>query len=110
LAGTRDLSASTSIDDTADLRRSFIIRKGQVLPIDFDRLINQGDLSQNIYLEPDDFIYFPPATAREIYVMGAVGQPRAVPYMEGMTMAGAIADAFGTVRDAYLSHVAIVRG
>jgi polysaccharide export outer membrane protein len=110
LAGTRDLSVSTSLDDTADLRRSFLIRKGQLLPINFERLINQGDLSQNIFLEPDDFIYFPPATAREVYVMGAVGQPRAVPYMEGMTMAGAIADAFGTVKDAYLSHVAVVRG
>jgi polysaccharide biosynthesis/export protein len=110
LAGTRDLSVSTSLDEMADLRRSFIIRKGRILPIDFDQLINHGDLSQNIYLEPDDFIYFPPATARQVYVIGAVGQPRAVPYMEGMTMAGAIANAFGTVKDAYLSHVAVVRG
>lgn len=109
-AGTRDLSASTSTDEMADLRRSFIIRKGRLLPVDFERLITQGDLSQNIYLEPDDFVYFPPATARQIYVMGAVGQPRAVPYREGMTMAAAIADSFGTVKDAYLSHVAVVRG
>jgi polysaccharide export outer membrane protein len=108
--GTRDLSASTSTDEMADLRRSFIIRKGHLLPVDFERLITQGDLSQNIYLEPDDFIYFPPATARQVYVMGAVGQPRAVPYRQGMTMAAAVADSFGTVKDAYLSHVAIVRG
>jgi polysaccharide export outer membrane protein len=109
-AGTRDLSASATTDEIADLRRSFIIRQGHILPVDFERLISQGDLSQNIYLEPDDFIYFPPATARQVYVIGAVGQPRAVPYREGMTMVSAISDSFGTVKDAYVSHVAVVRG
>jgi len=33
-----------------------------------------------------------------------------VPYMDGMTVAGAVASAYGTLRDAYLSHVAVVRG
>lgn len=109
-AGTRDLSVAFSVDEMADLKRSFIVRKGKLLPINFDRLVNRGDLSQNIYLEPDDFIYFPPASAREVYVIGAVGQARAVPYMDGMTMGSAIANSFGTISDAYLSHVAIVRG
>jgi protein involved in polysaccharide export with SLBB domain len=43
-------------------------------------------------------------------VLGAVTQPKAVPYIEGMTVAAAIAGAYGTVRNAYLSHVAVVRG
>jgi protein involved in polysaccharide export with SLBB domain len=106
----RDLSTVGVNDDTADLHRSFVIRHGKILPVDFHRLIAEGDLSQNIYLQPDDFIYVPAATAQEVYVIGAVGQPRAVPYKEGMTMASAIADCFGTVREAYLSHVAVVRG
>jgi polysaccharide export outer membrane protein len=110
LAGQRDLSISSSVDEQADLRRTFIVRHGRRLPVDFERLINQGDLSQNIYLEPDDFVYFPPLTAREVYVMGAVGLPRAVPYQEGMTMAAAITSAGGPIHEAFLSHVAIVRG
>jgi polysaccharide biosynthesis/export protein len=110
LAASRDLGTVGAIDSTADLRRSFIVRKGELLPVDMQRLIAQGDLSQNIYLEPDDFIYFPPLTARNVYVIGAVGQPRAVPYLEGMTMVSAIASASGTIREAYLSHVAVVRG
>lgn len=108
--GNKDLSAGGVVDELADLRRSFVVRKGSVLPVDFHRLIMEGDLSQNIYLEPDDFVYLPPATAKEVYVIGAVGQPRAIPYMEGMTMASAIANCFGTAKEAYLSHVAIVRG
>jgi polysaccharide biosynthesis/export protein len=109
-AAQRDLSINNAIDDQADLCRAFIVRHGQRLPVDFERLIYQGDLSQNIYLEPDDFIYFPPQTAREVYVIGAVGLPRAVPYQAGMTMASAIANAGGTIPEAYLQSVAVVRG
>jgi protein involved in polysaccharide export with SLBB domain len=97
-------------EELADLPRSFVIRKGKLLPINFERLLTQGDLSQNIYLEPDDFIYLPGATAREVYVLGAVQQPRPVPYTEGLTVAGAVASAYGTLNGAYLHHVAVVRG
>src|SRR5882724_8981284 len=42
-------------EDIADLHRSFVIRSGQVLPVDFYRLLKEGDMTQNIYLQPDDF-------------------------------------------------------
>ena len=106
----RDQAAAGIGEELADLKRSFVLRQGKLLPVDFNRLLSEGDLNQNIYLEPDDFVYLPAATAREIYVLGAVTQPRPVPYMEGMTVAGAVASAYGTLRDAYLSHVAVVRG
>jgi protein involved in polysaccharide export with SLBB domain len=106
----RDIPLSTAVEELADLRRSFVVRRGKLLPVDFDRLMNYGDLSQNIYLEPDDFVYLPPATAPEVFVIGAVAQPRSVPYTESLTLAGAVAACYGTVDDAYLSHVAIVRG
>jgi polysaccharide export outer membrane protein len=96
--------------DVADLRRSFVMRDGHVLPVDFYRLLKMGDMSQNIYLEPDDFIYMPSAMAKEVYVLGAVGDPTSVSYNENVTLVGAITAARGTIRNAYLSHVAIVRG
>jgi protein involved in polysaccharide export with SLBB domain len=59
--------------DTAyDLSRSFVMRGGKRLPVNFERLFKQGDMSQNIYLEPDDFIFVRPADTANIYVMGAV--------------------------------------
>ncbi|HHY85797.1 MAG TPA: hypothetical protein GYA07_09765 [Verrucomicrobia bacterium] len=109
-SGMRDVTGGPLAEELADLDRSFIIRNGKLLPVDFDRLLNKGDLTQNIYLQPDDFVYFAPAHAREIYVLGAVVQPRPVPYTEGMTVAAAVAGAYGTVRDAYLYHVVVVRG
>lgn len=96
--------------DIADLRRSFVMRDGKVLPVNFYRLLKQGDLSQNIYLQPDDFIYLPSAVSKEIYVLGAVGDPTSVSYREQISLVSAIAAARGTIRHAYLSHVAVVRG
>ena len=110
LSSFRQNEAFGASDELADLRRSFVLRQGKRLPLDFQRLVQLGDLSQNIYLQPDDFIYLPAATAREIYVLGAVTEPRAVPFKEGMTVASAIASAYGTVNGAYLQHVAVVRG
>lgn len=110
LQTSQDIGQLGANDDLVDLRRSFIVRKGQLLPVDFQALVEKGDLSQNIYLEPDDFLYFPPSVAREVYVIGAVGQPSAIPYNEGMTMVSAIAYCLGTAREAHMSHVAIVRG
>jgi polysaccharide biosynthesis/export protein len=108
--GTKDISGGPLGEDLADLKHSFVVRNGKLLPVDLNALLNRGDLSQNIYLQPDDFVYFSPAYTREVYVLGAVVQPKPVPYSEGMTLAGAIAGAYGTVRDAYLYHVVIVRG
>ncbi|HYG24100.1 MAG TPA: polysaccharide biosynthesis/export family protein [Verrucomicrobiae bacterium] len=109
-AGAREVSGGPLGEDLADLKRSFIVRNGSLLPVDFDRLLTEGDLSQNIYLQPDDFVYFAPAFAREVYVLGAVVQPRPVIYHDGLSLAGAVAGAYGTVRDAYLNHVVVVRG
>jgi protein involved in polysaccharide export with SLBB domain len=110
LTSFRDQEAAGINQELADLPRSFVIRRGKLLPVDFKRLLIQGDPSQNIYLQPDDFIYFPAAAAPDVYVLGAVTQPRWVPYAPGMTVAAAVAGAYGTLKEAYLSHVAVVRG
>jgi protein involved in polysaccharide export with SLBB domain len=110
LTSYRDQEAAGVGEELADLKRSFVVRQGKCLPVNFERLLIEGDLSQNIYLEPDDFIYFPSAAARDVYVLGAVTEPRLVPFHEGLTVAGALAGAYGTLKEAYLSHVGVVRG
>jgi protein involved in polysaccharide export with SLBB domain len=87
-----------------------VIRNGQTLPVDFQRLLERGDMSQNIYLQPDDFVYIPSGAAREIYLFGAVRAPRAMALSDQPTLVAAIAAGGGPVREAYLSQVAIVRG
>jgi protein involved in polysaccharide export with SLBB domain len=110
LSTFRQQESAGATDELADFSRSFVLRGGRLLPVDFQRLVMQGDLSQNIYLQPDDFVYLPIATSKEIYVLGAVAQPRAVPYRNGLTVVGAVASAYGTINGAYMHHVAVVRG
>jgi polysaccharide export outer membrane protein len=95
---------------TVDLQRSFVLRHGQMLPVDFQRLILEGDLSQNIYLQPGDFVYLSSAMARTVHVLGAVAVPGAVTSGNEITLIQTIASAGGTIDNAYVSHVAIVRG
>jgi polysaccharide biosynthesis/export protein len=97
-------------EELADLHHSFIVRSGRFLPVDFHRLLQEGDTSQNIYLEPDDFIHVPSSLSTEVYVLGAVYQPRAVGFKSQMSLVTAIATARGTIEGAHLRQVAIIRG
>ena len=110
LTSYRDQEAAGVGEELTDFKRSFVVREGKCLPVNFQKLLQEGDLSQNIYLQPDDFIYFPSAAARDVYVLGAVTEPRMVPYHEGLTVAGAVAGAYGALKGSYLTHVAVVRG
>lgn len=101
---------SGTTEELADLHHSFIVRQGQYLPVNFNQLIREGDTSQNIYLEPDDFLYLPSSLSSEVFVIGAVGQPRAVAFKDQVTLVSAIANARGTTPDAYLTQIAIIRG
>ncbi|HWY76358.1 MAG TPA: SLBB domain-containing protein [Verrucomicrobiae bacterium] len=103
-------AASYNTQDLADLRHSFVMRDGKPLPIDFVRLLKGGDMSQNIYLKADDFVYIPSSLSQQVYVLGAVGVPHAVPYSDQMTVLSAIASAGGVIKNAYQTHVGIVRG
>lgn len=108
--GIAAMSSTGSVESLADLRHSFIIRQGRLMPIDFYQLMHEGNISQNIYLQPDDFVYVPSSSAREVYVLGAVTRPSPVPCSDLMTLVAAISSVGGTVPGAYQSHVAIVRG
>ncbi len=102
--------AGGSVAGNADLAHSFIIRQGRVLPVDFQQLLHDGALSQNVYLQPDDFIFLPSARASQIHILGAVVQPHSERMRGALTVVQAIALSGGTERDACLPSVAILRG
>lgn len=103
-------SFTGTTEELADLSHSFLIRGGKMLPVDFQKLIREGDLTQNIYLEPDDFIYLPSSMTNEVYVLGAVTAPRPVGFMNEMNLITALGRGLGIQPGADLSHVTIVRG
>lgn len=96
--------------ELADLSHSFMIRGGQRFPVDFEQLFQRGDLSQNIALEPDDYVFFASAAASQIFVVGAVGGTGVVPYTPNTTIISAITSRGGFAEKAYQSKVLVVRG
>lgn len=96
--------------DLADFQRSFLMRGGKRYEINFEKLFQQGDLSQNISIEPDDYLYFPPANLREVYVLGEVRVPGLVTYNADMSAIAAISVRAGFTEKAYKSRVLVVRG
>lgn len=102
--------AQGSSQEVADLRHSFVMREGKMLPVDLYDLLRNGDLNQNVYLRADDFIYVRPGASQDIYVLGAVAQPNIVPAAADTSLLYAVANVGGPIRYAYLSQVAIIRG
>jgi len=96
--------------ELADLSHSFVIRGGKRLPVDFQQLFQQGDLSQNIALEPDDYVYFASAAANQIFVVGAVGSQGVVPYTPNASIISVLTARGSFADKAYQSRVLVVRG
>ena len=96
--------------ELADLPRSFLIRNQQRVAVDFEKLFRYGDLSQNILLEPDDYIYFPSSIANEIYVLGSVRSPGAQGLAIDASVVGAVTLGGGFTERAYKQRVLVVRG
>lgn len=97
-------------EELADLNHSFLVRGGELLPVDFQTLLRGGDMTQNIYLQPDDFLYLPSSLSREVYILGAVSSPRPLGFADDMTLAAALAKAQGVLPGACLTQIAVVRG
>lgn len=100
----------TKTVELADLSRSFLTRNGQRIPVDFERLFQRGDLSQNVALEPGDYLYFASASGNEIYVLGEVMLPGAMIYNSKPTVVNAIATRGGYTTRAFKSRVLVIRG
>jgi protein involved in polysaccharide export with SLBB domain len=96
--------------ELADLAHSFLVRNGQRVPVDFERLFQHGDLAQNVPLEPDDFLYFAPADANEIYVLGQVAAPGVAAFLPRTSAMSVIAARGGFTPQAFRSRVLVVRG
>lgn len=93
-----------------DFRRSFIARSGKRIPVDFERLFERGDLSQNVPVEPGDYIYFAPGDLNEVYVVGEVRLPGPVTWTPALTIIGAVSGRGGFTERAWRAKVLVVRG
>jgi protein involved in polysaccharide export with SLBB domain len=102
--------------EIASLKESYLLRNGMPIPIDFDKLINHSDSSQDVYIRPGDIVYIASGLTRtrEIYLLGAVAEQKSVAYRDNMTLVELISGASerggGYLPTANTKRIVVLRG
>ena len=81
--------------EKADLKKSYLLRNGKKLAIDFHSLVKDDDFTQNVWLKSNDIIFIHDNFGNRVNVMGEVVKPQVVTFQEGMTVMDAILVAEG---------------
>ena len=84
-----------------------MIRGQERIPVNVSKMIQKGDVSQNVKLQPGDTIVVP--NAEYVYVHGEVKAPGQVKYTKDLTIMTAIAAA-GGLTPAASNSVTVLRG
>ncbi len=95
---------------TAVLHMAYVARRGSVLPINLKRLIDMGNLDQNILLEDNDVIYVPSSQDNKVFILGEVRRPGVIRFVEPMDVVEAISEAGDFETTANRGQVVVVRG
>ncbi len=67
-----EILAEAQVPSNANLFKSYLVRDGSPIPVDMNRLIKEGDMSQNVVMRGGDKIYIAESSASSIMVMGEV--------------------------------------
>jgi polysaccharide export outer membrane protein len=119
-AGTPLLQALTlagGVSPGADLSSAYVIRGNEKIAVDLRKLIQQGDLTQNIVLVTEDTIVVPEATAAtseiggsQIYLLGKFAKPGVYPIKQDLPVLHALFLAGGMAPGADPKNAFLVRG
>jgi polysaccharide export outer membrane protein len=93
----------------ADLSKAYVYRDGKKVMSDFSGLFYKGEFDKDIRLEPGDTVFLPVKYDQNVYVVGAVNQPKAILYQDGLTVLDALLQAGEFSKYANEDEVVIVR-
>lgn len=106
-----EILAMAKVPTNANLFKSYVVRNNALLPVDFYKLLKNGDMSQNIVMHGGDKIYIADPSASTLMVLGEVGQEKLVDVPNGfMTLRHAIAAAGGIADSGDRSFIQVIRG
>ena len=95
--------------ENADLKRAYLVRGGKQQFVDFYGLFVEGQVDQDIKLDPEDILYLPTNEKNKVYVVGAVNEPKYLIYRDGLRILDAILECGGFSKYAKESAVLILR-
>lgn len=103
--------ALAKVPTSANFFRSYLVRDQSMLPVDFYKLIKEGDMNQNVVMRGGDKIYIAEASDSTIMVLGEVGKECAIDIPNGfMTLRKALAEAGGIPYTGDKSYIQVIRG
>jgi polysaccharide biosynthesis/export protein len=95
--------------EIANLRDSYLMREGRILPIDFRKALYEGDMLNNIPMMNGDYIYIPSNLNTAVYVLGAVNKPSVIGYKKDLSILKALTFAGGMTVE-HSERALIIRG
>lgn len=106
-----EVLAIAQVPNNANLFKSYVVREGEQLPVDLYKLMNQGDMSQNIVMRGGDRIFIASPSDSTVMVMGEVGSPRVVNLPYGfMSLREALVSAGGIPFTGNRDCIQVIRG
>lgn len=106
-----EVIANAHIPTDANLFMSYVIRDGCPLAVDLYKLVNEGDMCQNIVMRGGDKIFIANKTDSNVMVMGEVNVPKPVHLPYGfMSLREALVHAGGIPFTGNKHHIQVIRG
>lgn len=103
--------AGGMVEPEANLSRVYVIRGKERIAIDLRRLIQKGDLSQNVMIRPEDTIVVPEGGTLQssVFIMGEITKPGSYPQAEALTLMKLVSLAGGFTKFAAPGRITIIR-
>ena len=105
----QQLCLIAGVNNAADLHHAYILRHGERIKEDLYGLFIKGKTEEDTLLEANDMIFIPAFEDENIYVIGAVNEPRSIKYREGLKIMEAILAAGGFTEFASKNDTVIFR-
>lgn len=103
--------SQAKISPNANLFKSYVIRDNRLLPVDLNKLIKEGDMSQNIVMQGGDKIYLANASDSTFMILGEVNKQRVVDLPNGsMPLRQALAEGGGIPVTGDKRFIQVIRG
>lgn len=112
LRDQRTDTTNTRVGFSANHRVAILTRHGKRYLIDLKALYSEGAASSNVLLKTGDTLYVPDDWSNQVFVMGSVRKPQALPMNQGrLTLAEALSDAGGVDPSAAnAERIFVIRG
>lgn len=105
------ITLAGGVPASGDLELATVVRRGQLLPISLQDLIERGDVSRNVYMRDGDLVYIPDLADKKVFVLGEVLRPTPVAMTKGrITLAEALATAGGPTPARARRELSVIRG